>query len=176
MTMTTNVRFLDPIDPRNVWQYMLGLFVPRELQDGFKYEHFSAGAVWFGDIVHDNSGYRAEPDQGAHALIDLEYGPEGSLLNDAIYADDDGEILCPPAYVEVGFDTPYSCSNPREHDQWFRVLEKLSEPGRVYWMRGECCSAWHCVPETSLTGNPTEANNYRREPSWRTRDRLSPSS
>lgn len=134
MTLTTHVRFLDPIDPRDVWamaQEMVG--VP----DGFQFKHFSAGQVIFGSLTYDNAGYRAMAGQGAGALIDLEYGPEGSLMRD------DPELTWPEAYVELCFDTPYGAQV--DHRPWIAqcITWAALRSVRALWWQGECCEKWH---------------------------------
>jgi len=136
MTLTTHVRFLDPIDPRDVWamaQDMVG--VPAD----YRFEYHRVGSpMWPGsELTNTNSGYFAEPDQGAGALLALDYGEEGSLLID------DPELEWPPAYVELTFDTPYGAAV--DHRPWItHCINWAAQRGvRALWWEGECCQHWH---------------------------------
>lgn len=143
MTLTTHVRFLDPIDPRDVWamaQAMVG--VP----EGFQFEYRRVGTpMWEGSkLTYQNSGYAAPPGQGAGALLDLEYGEEGSLMQD------EQEEDVPPAYVELAFDTPYGSGV--KHAPWIaHCINWAAEHGvRALWWQGECCEEWHHLVTPAL--------------------------
>ena len=69
MTLTTRVRFTGPVDPRAVWDYARELI---NAPDNY---------AWHSSVTSNpNPSRLADPDQGADALIWMEYGHEGSLL------------------------------------------------------------------------------------------------
>lgn len=140
MTLTTHLRFLDPIDPRDVWEMAKALV---NTPDGYEFEYRSANHPWWPGCkyVDLNASIHATPGQGADALIWLEYGPEGSLLRvDGEYED---ETPPPDAYVELFLDTPYGAAV--NHRPWIAtVINWAAERGvRALWWQGECCSKWH---------------------------------
>lgn len=142
MTMTTHIRFLDPIDPREVWEMAKVLVnAPKDFEVKYK----AANTPWWEGCKHVdlNAEIRAMPDQGADALIWLEYGPEGSLLR-SDWDDEDGEDDRPPAYVELFLDTPYSCSQGSHRKEIAATINWAAKRGvRALWWQGECCPEWH---------------------------------
>ena len=141
MTMTTHVRFLDPVDPRLVWEQAKRIV---NAPEPFEVDHISAGQPSFEGAgwINENAELRAHPGQGADALIWLEYGPEGSLLNDSEYEKD----RPPAAFVEVCFDQPYSLASYAEHDGFARQLFWCpGYTGRLMQYRGEDHQNWREV-------------------------------
>lgn len=130
MTMTTRVRFLDPVDPRTVWERAALLVkAPENYRSEVRRQRD-------GDYLTI-----ADPDQGAEALLLMYSGNDGGrLIRDVDgYADDS-----PPAYVELCFNQPYSCCDSNQHDSWVSSLWVWRDyGGRVLWFRGECCADWH---------------------------------
>jgi hypothetical protein len=142
MTLTTHIRFLEPIDPRKVWKMACELVnAPKP----FEVRKQRRGDPIFGSLTYDNDGMRAVPDQGADALLWMEYGHEGSPLNDTYYDDPDEDYRPPAAYVELFLDTPYGAAV--DHRPWIKVISEWS-PVPVRWWQGECCEKWHQPDET----------------------------
>jgi hypothetical protein len=75
----------------------------------------------------------------------MEYGHEGSPLNDTYYDDPDEDYRPPAAYVELFLDTPYGAAV--DHRPWIKVISEWS-PVPVRWWQGECCEKWHQPDET----------------------------
>ena len=135
MTLTTHIRFVDPVDPRAVWdaaQEIVG--VP----NGYHWEVFPANQRReHSGLVFPNAEWSAPADQGANALMWMWYGHEGGrLLDDP----EEPEIEPgPPAYVELCLDTPYGAAV--DHRPWIAALQ-AQFPGALWW-QGECCADWH---------------------------------
>lgn len=99
MSLTTTIRFLDPIDPRAVWSAMATII---EAPAGYWW-HTTGKDEWLRDIYRDIPTWFAEPGQGAKALASMHYGPEGSLVDDTEWSDPGyhPNQVPPPAYVEI---------------------------------------------------------------------------
>jgi hypothetical protein len=91
MTLTTKVRFTEPIDPRKVWAQILQLINP---PTDYQWSHIPSGG---NPIAYRNPLIFAEPDQGSDAWAYVRYGQEGSRL--ARDDDDTG----PDGYAEATF-------------------------------------------------------------------------
>lgn len=105
MTFTTRVRFLEPVDPREVWEFGKLILNPRgDYQSQIIRQHD-------GDYLQI-----AAPDQDVLAMLLVYSGNDGMMLAST----GDGT---PEAYVEIAF-----CSNhgvgvyQRDHDLWVFLI------------------------------------------------------
>lgn len=90
MSMTTRIRFSDPVDPREAWARVLGQINPPA---DFKWSNVPVGGneiAWLNPLIY------AEPHQGAAVWAYVAYGHDGCKLVE----DPDTEGY-PPAFVEV---------------------------------------------------------------------------
>ena len=92
MSMTTAVRFCEPIDPRQVWDTVRSVI---DAPAGWQWRRYPPGSRGMGP----NAAWFAESGQGAAALAVMYYGAEGAALDD----DDDlpPEQTPPVGYVDV---------------------------------------------------------------------------
>lgn len=107
MGYTAYVRFTEPVDPRAVWRAVRAIV---DAPDSYAWECYAPG----GSMGRDGCWF-AHPDQGAHMLACMYYGPEGSALDDSEYTnepEDWAPSQIPPAgYVEVHLAAGYSITD-----------------------------------------------------------------
>lgn len=90
MSLTTRIRFTEPVDPREVWNKIMGLI---NTPDDYQWSHVPVGGnpiAWNSPLIY------AEPGQGADVWVYVMYGPDGCRLVEDEDANDP-----PPAFVEV---------------------------------------------------------------------------
>jgi hypothetical protein len=105
MGHTATIRFIDPVDPRTIWDTVLQIV---EAPADYEWTRYAPG----GEMGRDGCWF-AKPEQGANSLAWMYYGPEGATLDDSEYTDypsDDWapEQIPPAGYVQVHLDTRYT--------------------------------------------------------------------
>ena len=91
MSLTTRIRFTEPIDPRVVWAKVLTMI---DTPADYTWSNVPVGG---NDIAWRNPLIYAEPHQGADIWAYVMYGPDGCRL-----VEDDDEVgYVPPAFIEV---------------------------------------------------------------------------
>ncbi len=93
MTLTTRIRFTEPVDPRHIWERVQAAI---GAPDGYTWQRRPAND----EIWGANPSFVADSEQGAGAWAMMFYGPEGSRLVDA-WEEYPVGTAPPPAYVEV---------------------------------------------------------------------------
>ena len=142
MTLTTRVRFTEPIDPRTVWNRVRELI---NAPENYRWTHHGAGSrpMHEGDHWPLNPEFYAESAQGADAWARVEYGAEGSALVeewDAYpqYADDYPlDQRGPRAYVLVHLDE----SVQADAAVYPRIVAAMAQLGPIAW-RTDYSETW----------------------------------
>lgn len=131
MSLKTRIRFVDPVDPREVWVRVLEILDPPA---GYRWSNVPVGG---NDIAWRNPLIYAESGQGAAVWAYVMYGPEGSLLR--FDEEDDG----PDAYVEVSLISDWESVEYHAHiacalGAWIPVCQK-----------DDIQNEWHAIGEFS---------------------------
>ena len=96
MSLTTRIRFTEPVDPREVWNKVLTFIDP---PGDYQWSNVPVGGnpiAWRNPLIY------AEPHQGAKVWAYVMYGPDGCKL-----VEDDDDIG-PPAFVELSLTSDWS--------------------------------------------------------------------
>jgi hypothetical protein len=121
MTYTSRVRYLDPVDPRKIWEIGRRLVLAPADYTVFKYRDY-----WI-----------ADSEQGAWAMLIMYFGPEGTMIDNRFNE-------APDAYVELVFDSCTSMDGvQRIHAAWHMALfcETDAYRGRMRFFDPEI--GWH---------------------------------
>lgn len=100
MGHTASIRFLEPVDPRTVWEAArIAVGAPAD------WTHHGLPADYPPQYI-TNLLRQADP-CGASALVTMDYRPEGAPLDDSEWdgSDADPRQIPPPAYVQISLDT-----------------------------------------------------------------------
>ena len=151
--VTTSIRILEPVDPRQVWAAVRAII---EAPADYQWLRFAPGTegigpngVWVGNSdglwYSDIPGVGIDPIGGAAAAV-MFYGGEGSVLDDSECADFPQWETPPPAYVELVL---YNGERDR-HDEF---AEKL-----IAWAGGSAAELDHYTGRWKIRTTPRFAN------------------
>lgn len=149
MTLSTNIAIVDPVPPKDLFDYCRSLIGGKNA----RMEH-SAPSPW------GSGTYMTVPGQGLHAWTFVHYALDGPLILEdeatiAGYREDDPSYQPPPCnqhLIRVDFDTGYGyqengagCSDLHA---WLivKVGEWLDERGARWWWEDEFNGQWY--PQT----------------------------
>lgn len=120
MSLTTRVRFLEPVDPREVWSRVLEHIDPPV---DYRWSHVPVGG---NPIASCNPLIFAESGQGALAWVYVMYGPDGCrIVEDEDWQESDN---IPPAFVELSIIS--SWESEVLHNE---IVVKMSQWQPIAW-------------------------------------------
>lgn len=161
MSLDTHIRFLQPVDPRLVWEVMRRVI---EAPAGYIWDRhpahdandpvwkYSDNAVWIsnGYAMHEAGIYDT-----SLVAATMYYGAEGSMLDDSEY--DEGfpaAQIPPPAYVHIHF-----CNGHRDrHDELAHRL--IAEVGIPAALERDCEGTWTLLPSRPTLGDVQRALGF----------------